>query len=228
MSTPISLNEVIHEIVSNILLGVHTSIPAKVERFDSDKLLIDATPSIHFRHHDGTVTKIGTIYNIPICYPRSADSIIYFPLKKGDSVLLVVAEKSIDEWMENSNKAPDDPRTYCISDAFAIPGVYPAGAGAMPSNKESMCINFKGQSIEITKDGNIKLGAGTLQGIVLKAYKQEIDKYMTALQVFMTSAVASTNPYSVDLKAFAGEFQGTCGVTFIAPTNSLTTKTKAE
>ena len=68
------------------------------------------------------------IYNVPVLFPRSRKAAVTFPLEKGDTVLLVFAERSLDEWIEKGgNKvSPEDPRRHDMSDAIAIPGCFHA------------------------------------------------------------------------------------------------------
>ena len=119
-----TLEESITNLVNTILGGVHTAIPATVKSYNDKKLLVDVQPSINSRFEDGTVLAQPTIYSVPVVFPRTKTAAITFPIEKGDSVLLVFSERSLDEWIDKGNGTPEDTRRFDASDAFAISGVF--------------------------------------------------------------------------------------------------------
>lgn len=153
-----TLEESITNLVNTILGGVHTAIPATVKSYNDKKLLVDVQPSINSRFEDGTVLAQPTIYSVPVVFPRTKTAAITFPIEKGDSVLLVFSEKSLDEWIDKGKGTPEDPRRFDLSDAFAIPGVFKIGDGKQPKNKDCLEIQYKHQSVSIDKQGNVEVG----------------------------------------------------------------------
>jgi len=155
----LSLQTVVTEMVSNILSGVHTAIPAIIDSYDHSTMLCNARPSINTTFEDGVVVATPMIYNVPVLFPRSRFAAITFPLERGDSVLLVFSERSLDEWISNGGTTtPDDPRRHDMSDAVAIPGCFHSGAGKLPTNNEDMEIQYRNQSITIKQNGNVITG----------------------------------------------------------------------
>lgn len=163
----LSLQKVISEIASGIIRGIHTAIPAVIDSYNHKKMLCNARPSINTTFDDGVVVATPMIYNVPVLFPRSRKAAITFPLEKGDTVLLVFAERSLDEWIEKGgNKvSPEDPRRHDMSDAIAIPGCFHAGAGKLPSSDSDLEIQYGDQYINIKKDKSIEIKA-TLRVII--------------------------------------------------------------
>jgi hypothetical protein len=68
------------------------------------------------------------MYGIPIMFPSSGTGILSFPIKPGDPVLLIISDRSIDNYTYSEGIVPVDPtdrKTHDLSDAIAIPGFYP-------------------------------------------------------------------------------------------------------
>ena len=115
-------SETINTIIDNRLLDVHTSIPAIVQSFDASNGRVDVQPALRRKLSTGDYIDIPIISGVPVMYPQSQDSIVSFPLKKDDEVLLVFSERSVDSWKNTGGVVdPLERRKFDLSDAFAIP-----------------------------------------------------------------------------------------------------------
>lgn len=173
-----SMDEAVSKAVLSIVDGIHTAIPGVIQAYDGSKMLADVRVSINATFGDKTVLTAPVIFSVPVIFPRSAKASFTFPLEKGDSVLLIVAERSIDEWMEKGSGAtPDDPRRFDLSDAVAIPGCFNTGSGKAPRNKDNLEIQYKNQSVSIDPQGNIEVGneqAKVVSKVVANAISVEL------------------------------------------------------
>lgn len=128
-----SLTQVISNAITGRLADVHTAIPAKVERYDATKQLVDATPLIKASHplEDGEIETqaLPTISNVPVVFPGGGGFRLTFPIQVGDTVLLVFSEASLDKWLQQGGTVdPLDTRRHHLADAIAIPGLHPFSA----------------------------------------------------------------------------------------------------
>ena len=127
-TTP-SLEQVIVNAIDARLMDVHTSLPGEVLSYDATKQVCSVQPCLQRVYVTGKKVKIPVINNVPVVHPRSGGSIIHIPIKPGDQVLLIFAERSIDIWKSTGGcPDPEDSRKHHYSDAIAIPGFYPLSA----------------------------------------------------------------------------------------------------
>ena len=208
-----SLKTAVEIAVYSILGGVHTALPGTIESYDYATCTASVKPSVQRRYSDGTVVDLPIISQVPVVWPRSSAGSISFPLNRGDGVLLVFAEQSLDEWLSiGAGVAPDDDRRNHISDAVAIPGMVSSNVQTFIDNNNDFQIVFKGQSIFIRQaDGSIELGAQNVQALLTEAYKSALEIYIGQIQTAINAIAAGSLPNP-----------------FTAPTNGLTDKVKAQ
>lgn len=146
MTTP-TLAGAVRRSVAERLREMNTSIPARVESFDSAARTITAQPLIEVAYKDETgarrTEKLAAIPHVPVAFPGSRSIRIEFPLVKGDTVLLMFCQASIDRWFARGGVVdPGDDRHHALSDAIAIPGVIdePTAEGLDPVHATALVI----------------------------------------------------------------------------------------
>jgi hypothetical protein len=140
-----SYSEAIKAAIGAMVSDVHTAIPAKVESYDAAAQTVDVTPAVDrviLGDEKRQLLKAPLIAGVPVCFPRGGGFMVTFPIKPGDFVLLVFAERSIDQWFSKGGSGVDpiDPRTHALSDAMAIPGVFPATGKLQSAHADHMVI----------------------------------------------------------------------------------------
>lgn len=129
-----SLPNIIEMAIDKKLLDVHTCIPGKVEKYDATQQKADIKPLVKaplFLDDDGDVEveveSLPVIPDVPIGWPRGGGFFMSLPIEKGDFVLLVFAERSIDNYLAGSGSEVDPvvDNRFDLSDAVAIPGFAP-------------------------------------------------------------------------------------------------------
>lgn len=125
MKSSDTLTSAIKLAVWNILSGVHTALPGRVESYDHTGPSIEAKPLIKKLYRDGVELSLPVIVSVPVVFMRTARFKFTFPLEQGDGVLLIFAERSIDNWLSRGEEvAPQVSRKFDLSDAIAIPGLW--------------------------------------------------------------------------------------------------------
>jgi hypothetical protein len=153
------LVDALRSAIDSRLLELHTAIPAEVLSFDASNATVNVQPSIKRKMSDGTVVSLPVIQNVPICYPQGGGAIICFPLERGDPVLLVFSERSLDVWWTRGGTVdPLDARKHNLSDAIAIPGVTPRPRVSPRISPDHLRIEAQDASIELQKAGKFKIG----------------------------------------------------------------------
>lgn len=106
--------------------GVHTAMPGKVVAFEPVLCRATIKPSINYHTADDRILDYPLITGVPVFMPRAGAAQITYPVKAGDSCLIVFCERSIDEWIGKGSTDNHDPRQFDLTDGFAFVGMCPA------------------------------------------------------------------------------------------------------
>jgi hypothetical protein len=217
LHTP-TLATVISQALASVIGSLHSAMPGQIESYDYKMAKADVLPLLNRTFEDGTIMTMPVVKNIPVIWPRTSQGSITFPLQRGDGVLLIFSERSLDEWLsQGGSVAPKDQRTFDLSDAIAIPGLYSFAAQmSTQANNEDFKIIFKDQSITLKGDssGEILIGKDAVTKLVNDTFKDLFNNH----KHFYWDAVTSL-PLSTDCP---GVVSG--GITpIVAPTGPITT-----
>lgn len=150
-------NDLIRSICDQLLEDVHTTIPAIVKGYDSQKQTVTVKVAVDRKVGDTKVIASSTLLKVPYVVPGNEDSVIFIKPKVNSLVLLVFCERNIDEFLESKGIVitPQFLRFHDEADAFAMPGVF---VRSKPTRKENLRDKFhiahKGSYISID-DNNI-------------------------------------------------------------------------
>jgi hypothetical protein len=108
--------------------AIHTCMPAIVLDYDESTQTATVQPVLRSRRLDPATGAVITtlpqaIPGVPVAFDNGEGWSFTGPIARGDWMTLVVAERSIDEWMETGNAdiTPADVRRFDWSDAIAFP-----------------------------------------------------------------------------------------------------------
>lgn len=124
-------SEVIRDAIGARLAEVWTATIGRVESYDPIKQTADVLPVVRrpLQASDGHVghEDLPVIPNVPVLQARSGGFFVHLPVEAGDTVLLVFTSDSFQMWRESGSVVnPGDLRRHSLSNAIAIPGVFPA------------------------------------------------------------------------------------------------------
>lgn len=130
MTQAIDLDTVLREAMLGTLHGlVHVAMLGVVTSYDRTTQTASVQPILQGRKIDeeGTVTSeaLPPLGNVPVLFPQGGGCSITWDLAPDDQVLLVICERSLDEWKATGSGdiAPRDPRRFDPSDAVAYAGI---------------------------------------------------------------------------------------------------------
>ena len=152
-----------------------TAFPAKVvgvNNLSTGSVTIEVSNP---RYTDEGVNMDETvILNVPVMMPRTQNSIVYMPIKVGDTGLCIVADNNIDNFKMANNTAPikvRDDRMKDAMDSVFIPGLAPFSqmskqhqALKLPRNLDDLTIihnTGSGAEVNLTlkADGNAEINS---------------------------------------------------------------------
>lgn len=187
MSETPTLQDIITSAINSRVGRIHTAIPGKVLSYDSSTQTATIKPSVQaaFRLPGGDVEQfdLPNISDVPILFPASTvgNFSITFPISAGDQVVLVLQERSTEEWRattEDSN-TPQDLRRFDLSDAVAIP------AGSSPSSSIPAA-GIDGSAM-VLQGSSIKLGSSSASDFI--ALSTSTDAIASSIKAAATGAV---------------------------------------
>lgn len=224
MSTTPTISEALDGFVSSFLRDVNVAMPGRVESYDRATQSATIQPLIQrgFIDEEGVraVRDVPPINRVPVAFPGGGAYSITWDLAKGDTVLLVFSQRSLDKWKSSGDKVdPLDDRTHDVSDAVAIPGLRSLNNPTAQVASGAMVVGAPA----------IKLGGIAAVDNVLKGttYRTAEDLLIVGLAALAT-AIAADTIVAPATKA-AGGTLGTAITTFQAGTSTyISTKVTTE
>lgn len=118
---------------------MHTAIPGRVVSFDPESCTATIQPVGKYVTSAGKKLDYPQVTEVPFCFPycSSADVGIAFPVKAGDSCLLIFSEVELDEWRTGATADNKGNLKFDLTSAIAIPGLLRASTALTRQASES-------------------------------------------------------------------------------------------
>lgn len=153
--------EVINSHILRLKNNINTNFVAEVTKVNT---VGDYIESVNVRPvvnkvyvRDGLSTPRAEVYNVPVVFPSAGGGILSFPIQIGDTVVVVCSQEDIDKWKEDGVKGnPNTARRLSLTDAIALPSIYPRGKNLKPP-KDHTELKFKNGSIKINDDSIVEI-----------------------------------------------------------------------
>lgn len=161
------LQEFVHQIKKTIdkaIREVHTAMPGEIVTFDAVTGLATVVPKMKFRKPDGKTIDYPQLSGVPVVFPQGwgGNATIAFPVKSGDSCLIIIAEQALDYWLYG--QMTDTNLAFDLTNAICIPGLFNTGNPVMAEacQKNAVVVDVKGTRM-LVRDGEIVLDAPTVK-----------------------------------------------------------------
>lgn len=209
-ATPSDL-DVQRAVIDAALNELHTCMPAEVLRVHAGahgRQFCDVQPSLQRRvpNENGELVdeSLPVVPMVPVGVMQGGGFLVSVPIAPGDVVLLVFAERSLDQWLQTARKGsqrtinPGDVGTHSLEGAIALPmGPSPRAELLQGVHATNLVIGVDGPTtagqIHITPAGEVLVGGpGATQpmvlGAVLLAKLEAITAWMTRLHTILTGS----------------------------------------
>lgn len=203
MSIPKTFESVVSMLVEAKLQDVNVSDPCRVVSYDRTKQRLQVQPLVaRGVIAEGGVTKpdhLPIINDVPIVFPGNRKNGITWPVRPGDTVLVVYCSRSIDRWLYRGGRIdPKDYRRHNHNDAIAIPGLNDFAHALPPTamSDDAMVIRF---------DNLLLGGALALDGAVRLT---DLQRVMIAITAAIASLTATATVPSLTGAATLTALQG--------------------
>lgn len=148
----------VYSLVEKQMAELHAAAPGEIVGFDAKTGLASVQPKVMYRKPDGSMIAYPTISGVPVVFPRSGSSVIAFPIRKGDSCLLIFADEALDYWMYG--KETDTVLKHDLTNAIAIPGLCAASVPAMQEacKDDAIVIASGNNKLKVSESGIVFSG----------------------------------------------------------------------
>jgi len=195
----------IRAVVEQVLGGVSVAMPGEILEYDPGDQRAIVQPLIKRAFIDAAgvrqVVRRAAIPDVPVLFQGGGGSRQTFPLTKGDTVLLVFCDASLDVWLALGREVdPGDDRSHDVTDAIAIAGLL-SFADATPTHPTAT----------VTYGDDVRLGGENGGSLALASALQAVIDALTNSAVGVSDGGAT---YKANIAlALAGLTVGTTKVT---------------
>lgn len=185
-----SLSALIRQAMENRLAGVHTALPGEIRSYDAATQKASIKPLIKREYKDGDAESLPIINNCPVIQYAGGGGMLSFPIKKGDTGLIVFSERSLDAWLSGGNKevSPGDRRKHDLSDAIFISGLYSFNGTPGLADSDNAVLSFGEAKIQLDTDN--KIAIGNSQAELLDLFEQTL----AAIEAMTTTTSLGPQP----------------------------------
>lgn len=194
----LTLAEIVDQAINTYLSGVHTCMPGIIVDYQPAKKTATVQPTVKLKYKSDEIVSMPLISSVPVIFPGSSDAVIHFPLAKGDGVLIVFSETSLENWIAaaSGEVEPGDDRRYNLTDAFCIPGLFPPKNGGKTVTGTGMEILYKNNKINLTDSGIIELNGNTKQFVTWTELNTALQVFLGLLMAHVHTCTAPGSPSS--------------------------------
>lgn len=180
-------------------------LPGRIEKYDADTHLASILPLIKRRFYGRkTADSMPIINRVPVIHPRTAKAFIRMPVARGDIVMMVFADRSLEAWLQSNGAEAEslDVRQHSLNDAYAILGGYPEKKKITADNPDAL-------EIHVESGTKMTIGNGTDELIQLaydafdelKNLIDEVSQTMTDIQLITVTSAGAGSPSSIPLNS---------------------------
>lgn len=151
------LQEMVQEIENtarNVVDEIHTALPGKIVSFNSGKCTAVVKPVCKYQTAGGEQIEYPAISDVPVVFPmcQSKGIGLAYPVKSGDSCLIICCETEVDEW--RSGAESEGALRFDLTNAVVIPGLLKTGNDLVTKACNENAVVIKNGSTKLTVTGS--------------------------------------------------------------------------
>lgn len=130
----------IENLVQEETNGMHTAIPGIILDFDKQTGRATIQPKGKIKMSETEYLDYPQLNDIPVVFPfcSSLSAGIAFPVKAGDTCLLIFCEQALDSWLGRGDTTSE--LKYSLTNAVAIPGLMKFSPDAVLEASDGQCL----------------------------------------------------------------------------------------
>lgn len=137
-----------------VVNDIHTAMPGEIILYDAGAGTATVKPIGKFITSDGKELDYPTITEAPVSFPfcQNAGVGIAFPVKKGDSCIIIVSEVELDAWRSGADS--EGSLRFDLTSAMVIPGLLEGGSSASERASRENAVILTAGDAEVTVSGD--------------------------------------------------------------------------
>lgn len=175
---------------------MHTAIPGRVIKYDAATQKAWVQPVVKGTSPvDGSSVKIPQLPSMPVVFPQGGGFSITWPLKPGDTVLVIFSEQAMAQWLisGNDDAEPEHPWRFEMTDGIVLAGMRPFVGPLTSTSETEMKIGLEDESAQIVIDETgVRLGSGTASDFV--ALSSLVDSELNKISVLLAGLGLTYTP----------------------------------
>jgi len=216
-----TLSEIIFEAIEKKLLDIHTILPGRVEKYYGDQSA-DIKPLITKKMRlSNNLQEVS----LPIITKASVvgrsvnngNTYVHLPLKVGDLGILLICERSLDNYLASTPDINDkinpsfhnNARHHDLSDAWFIPGGLPFSKALQDVSEDDIVIKNNDIKINIKPDGKITINNESYE--LIETLSSLLDNLINATvqtddgpRPFTSTTISDLNSIKTKIDSFKG------------------------
>ena len=158
------LTEQFEKTARAVVNEIHTALPGKIVSFDAEKGLAIVKPIGKYVTSNNKSLEYPEISEVPLVflYSSQAEVGICFPVKTGDSCIIIISEVELDEWRNGAES--EGSLRFDLTNAIAIPSLVQSNDRlsewlSESAEKSAVIIATTDSKVLVSKD-NIEISIG--------------------------------------------------------------------
>lgn len=160
----------VKSLVADSINQMHTVLPGKIVKFDTEKGLALVQPVGKFAKPDGTMIDFPQVSDVPIVFAQSANqqAAMAYPINEGDGCLLLFAEQALDCWRSGGEAEVKSDLKFDLTNCIAVPGLFVPANNLLKEacQKQAIIIEQNGKRIAVSGAGIAVRGDVTVEGSI--------------------------------------------------------------
>lgn len=145
----------IEQTAKAVVNEIHTALPGEIVSYNTGAGTATVKPIGKYVTSDGKELNYPTITEAPVCFPfcQNAGVGIAFPVKKGDSCIIIISEVELDSWRSGADS--EGSLRFDLTSAMVIPGLLEGGneASEKAAKENSVIVTAGDVTLAVSGDG---------------------------------------------------------------------------
>lgn len=136
-----------------VVNDIHTALPGEIVSYDAGTGTATVKPIGKYVTSDEKELNYPTITEAPVVFPfcQNAGVGIAFPVKKGDSCIIIISEVELDAW--RSGAESEGSLRFDLTSAMVIPGLLEGGSAASEKASKENAVILTAGDVEVSVSG---------------------------------------------------------------------------
>lgn len=154
----------VDNLAQGALNGIHTAVPGRILSYDAAMATATILPEARMNAPDGRTFPYPSICGVPVVFPQGGGqrAAIAFPVKPGDTCLLIVCENDLQGWIKEGKDCGNGMK-FDLTNSICIPGMFRSGSmAAVKADNENALVLMNGDKGIIIRESGIEINGNVL------------------------------------------------------------------